>query len=256
MTKFLTLMNPSRFKKSETKVTRMATKTRPRARIARRASRPAPPKMTPAMRRKVSAGVRRYFAQRKARQAVSSRPATRAVARSVRYSAPVRRSSRRRVSSFSMPSSSPLKSLMSKDTLKIAGGAIGASFASDYVINKWGDKLPGMQSPYGQTAYRAAVPLGLAWLVRRWDSRIAQGMVIGAAIMVVNDLLRYFMTGSGRQFERLGLAGELNGFAAPPSPARLDAIRRAKPYGMHGFRGTVEQLASAPGSPAFSRQAF
>jgi len=219
------------------------------------------------MRRKVSLGVRRYFASRKKATAVvasaprpASRPARSSPSRAVSVYRPrsVRRSARHS-SAGSFGGSNPLKNLTSKDTLKVAGGAVGAGLVSEYVLAKWGDKLPGAQSSqYGQTLYRVAVPLGVAYFVRRWDRRVADGFIVGAAVLAINDIIRHVKNNS-TSFERMGLAGELSRFGNAPSPARLKAIQRvqaARAGRVSGFRGTVEELTTAPSSPAFSRSAF
>lgn len=146
----------------------------------------------------------------------------------------------------------PFKAIMSKNTLKVAAGAVGGSVAAEFIINKWGTSLPGAStSPYAQTFYRAAIPLAAAYAVRKFDRDIAQGLIIGAAISVITDMVRYATTNVAA-LQGLGLAGELNGFAAAPSPARLDAIRRVKEARVRatqGFAGRVDQIPASSSSP-------
>jgi len=190
-----------------------------RRRSTRRVSRRVrtnPPKMTPAMRKKISLAVKRSFRNRKSSpvKSVSRRRKSVSVARRSSSISPairrkismgVRRANRSGASRRSFGSSGSLiKSgkgifgMVSKDTLMIAGGAVAASFGTGIILAKFGSKLPGMTSAnpktaeYARAAYSVAIPLGAAYLLRNKNRRIAEGLVIGGLIMGFNSLLRSF----------------------------------------------------------------
>ena len=215
--KFLTLMNPPRYKHMKTRTRRSVRRarsgrfvaTRTVRRSARRSvsrARRNPPKMTPAMRKKISLAVKRANRLR-AQNVKRSRPARRTtvvVRRASRPSFAVARPARRNMARRSGGSGSILKSgkgilgMVSKDTLMIAGGAVAASFGTGIILNKFGSKLPGMTSANPKTqeiaraAYSVAIPLGAAYLLRNKQRRLAEGLVIGGLIMGFNSLLRTF----------------------------------------------------------------
>ena len=83
--------------------------------------------------------------------------------------------------------------MVSRDTLTVAGGAVGSSVLTAYVINKWGSQLPGANSVWGRVAYDLLIPFGGAMLVKRVNHRLAQGMIIGGAFMALNDVLGYVL---------------------------------------------------------------
>jgi hypothetical protein len=224
--KFLTLMNPPG-KHKHMKTMRLARRSRSgrfvrpsSVRKARRVSRRVrtnPPKMTPAMRKKISLAVKRSIRARKsAPRSVarrSSRRTSMVVARRSSTISPairrkislgVRRANRGGSSRGSSGGGSSIKAgkgilgMVSKDTLMIAGGAVAASFGTGIILAKFGSKLPGMTSAnpktveYARAAYSVVIPLGAAYLLRNKQRRIAEGLVIGGLIMAFNSLIRTF----------------------------------------------------------------
>lgn len=151
------------------------TRTRTRFRTRVRRVHMNPPKMTPAMRRKVSLGVRRANRMRKS---------------------PVRRLGRRmggmasRFGGGSIMGS--FKSALSSGMLMKAGGAVGASLGVGYILNKWGSKLPLANNQYGRVLYTFGIPVLLAYAVRKKSPTLAEGLVIGGLVMSINTLMQGF----------------------------------------------------------------
>ncbi|MDE2105990.1 MAG: hypothetical protein KGL39_52695 [Patescibacteria group bacterium] len=232
--RFVTLMNPSRRRRRTTLARRnrlgrftRRTSVRRRRRVhysvahrrirRRRVHRnPShPPRMTPAMRRKVSAGVRRYYASR-------HRSHSTAVVRHVRHS--VRRSYR----SFGGGSLvGSFKSALGKPMLVKAGGAVLASFGTGYIMNRWGASLPLASNKWGKLVYTFGLPVIGAYLIRRKSPNLAEGLVIGGLVMSINSLMQSFNIGAiagsstpttTATVSRYAVAGELGPrmFAAYP----------------------------------------
>jgi hypothetical protein len=139
------------------------------------------------MRRKVSAGVKAYFARKKAGKLAVVRTGARSVAR--RFSRPARRS----VSRFGGGGSISMKSIFSKPMLTTVGGAIGAGFLTNLVLGKWGASLPMINSPIGSIAWRLIIPVGGAYIVRKKNRQLAEGMIIGGLVMAVTEAIRLYM---------------------------------------------------------------
>jgi hypothetical protein len=249
--KFLTLMNPPkkhmktmRLRRSKSgrfvRRTKVAAVSRPRR--ARRVRR-NPPKMTPAMRKKISLAVKRANRARASRPVAarrsSRRRTTMVVARRSsgtsaairrKISLGVRRANRSGRSSSGgsvMSRGKGIIGMVGKDTLMIAGGAVAASFGTGLVLNKFGHMLPGLNAAAPKTreiaraGYSLALPLGVAYLIRNKQRRIAEGLVIGGVIMAFNGLIRAFAPATttttvaqgpvGNFYETagMGLAGEI-----------------------------------------------
>ncbi len=74
---------------------------------------------------------------------------------------------------------------MDKQTLTIAGGAVGASFATNYVLAKFGTasaggfSLPYANNQYGRILYMVAIPVGAAMLVKKYSPNLAKGLILG-----------------------------------------------------------------------------
>jgi len=210
MLRTLTFLNPPRRRSSmRVRRSRMGRFVR-RGSSPRRRVRRNPPKMTPTMRRKVSLGVRRALAAKRAGRSTRRRSAPRAavvvrrsrprrrstMALAVRrsYSAPARRSFRRRRSGLVRSSGGfGLKSLISKDNLTVAGGAIGAGILTTIVLGRFGNVLPMSNQPIGVIVYRAVIPLGGAYLLRRVNPRLAQGFLLGGIILALNEVVRQYV---------------------------------------------------------------
>lgn len=155
--------------------TKIRNRTRTVTRIRRVRVHSNPPKMSTAMRRKVSMGVRRANARRRS---------------------PVRRFGRAaggvasRFGGGSIVQS--FKSALSSGMLMKAGGAVGASLGVGYILNKWGAKLPLANNQYGRVLYTFGVPVLLAYAVRKKSPTLAEGLVIGGLVMSINTLMQGF----------------------------------------------------------------
>lgn len=201
--KQLILLNPAsprrRYKSIKMKTNRIR-----RSRSSRRVRR-NPPKTSAATRAKISRAVKASFRRRRASGGLrkASRSPVRAVARRrsrrrsvVRaFSASparrrsVRRSIRRRSSGGGGSGGSIVKQLMGRQVLSLAGGAIGASFATTFLLTKFGAKLPMANTQHGRLLYKIAIPAAGAFLVRKHNRDVATGMLVGGIIMVANDLI-------------------------------------------------------------------
>jgi hypothetical protein len=135
------------------------------------------------MRAKISRAVKASFRRRAGQRSIVRRV----------FSAPARRSgSRRRFSASLGGFTGSLKSMTSKPLLLKAGGAVAASFATGYVLTRFGDKIPGANNKYGRILISVGIPMVGAYLVRRKSRDLAEGMVIGGLVMGINALLQNF----------------------------------------------------------------
>ena len=81
-----------------------------------------------------------------------------------------------------------VKGAFSKDNLTLAGGIIGAAVLSRVLVNKFGDKLPMVNSTdpntknNGVLLYSLALPMVAAWAVRKQSPTLAKGLVIGSFV--------------------------------------------------------------------------
>lgn len=95
--------------------------------------------------------------------------------------------------------------LFSRDNLMVAGGAVGASIATSFILRQFGPvkivngtavantgfKLPGVDSRWGALGYNVAIPALLAIGVQRFNSRLAQGAGIMAAVNLVSSVVAF-----------------------------------------------------------------
>ena len=194
--KSILLLNPQRKGRNMKTITRRRSVRRASARRIRR----NPPKMTPAMRAKISRAVKASIRARKFNKPTQSsgpvvRYRNRTVTRVIRRSAPVRgRVVRRRRSRGSSLGGFNLKSILGGDTLKLAGGTVGAAALTTFVLSRFGASLPMANTPYGMIAYKLAIPLAGAYLVRRMDRKVAEGMVIGGVVLAINQVISMVST--------------------------------------------------------------
>lgn len=99
-----------------------------------------------------------------------------------------------------------------------AGGAVGASLLTGFILNKWGASLPLANNKYGRILYTLGIPVAGAYLVRKKNRDLAEGLVIGGLVMTINTLMQGF---------RAAVPA-----AAPAAPAALGS------YGVAGELGT------------------
>lgn len=227
----------------------MATRTRS-GRFTRRRYRKNPPKMTPALRakigRRVKAAMRakKMGGHRRTRTRTRVRTVVRRSAPVVRYRTRTRRIVRyrarrhamarrhhRRRSAGSRGVSIPIgvKSVFSKDTLTIAGGAIGSGLLTSIVLNRFGTMLPMSGSPIGGIFYRLAIPVGGAYVVNKFlkQRKLAEGMIIGGVVLALNQVINLYLPQVGAAVNAtpapaIAPTGEYLG-ALPPMNASYDA---------------------------------
>lgn len=185
----------------------------------RRRIRRNPPKMTPALRRKIGARIRalhrsgkykssaRRSPSRRRRRAAAlsvSRPASisrRVSRRASRRS--VRRSVRRSGGAMLGGGMLGLRSVLNRDNLMMAGGAVAAAFVVQWshgqILKMVATKDASGKStlPAGSVWLNpfvtAAIKLGITGLAAkvtsRWSRPVATGMLIGGTVVVINDAI-------------------------------------------------------------------
>jgi len=110
----------------------------------------------------------------------------------------VRANARRRRRSVSGAGGLNIKSILSRNNLTIAGGAVAASSLTDYVIRNFGRNLPGITNVYAVSAYQVAILAVGAYLTRRFSPPLAQGMLIGGLANGLGSLIANFLTPATR----------------------------------------------------------
>lgn len=192
----MVVVNPRRKAKSRNK---MKVRYRSRRRTRRN------PPHSAAMRRKIGAAVKRAMAAKK-RAGGSSRRRSRTRTRTVtktrtvvvraprRRSRSVRRAVRRHVRArrrtmSGLRGSIRLGSLIRKENLMLAGGVIGSTIVTRFVMNRVGGMLPGATHPLGQAAYTLGVSFVAAKLAEKVSKPLAEGILIGGLVTVVNSVM-------------------------------------------------------------------
>lgn len=207
-------------------------------RVRRNPSRP--PSMTPAMRAKIGRAIRAahrrgvYGKKRSTSRAVARRTTVRHMSAprrrrrvTVISTRPVRRRSFRRARRGGFGGfggggrGGIIGQLFSTETLSVAGGAVGASFITTWVLGQFGRQLPMLGTPVGGVLYKLAIPAAASMLVRRWNKNVANGILIGGVIMAVNDLMARAMApaaaptaavrGMGQVYDPYAQGDELDG---------------------------------------------
>lgn len=234
-------------KRKSTSTTRPMARTIRRLRRSRARVRRNPPKMTPSLKRKIGARIRalhRAGKYRRSRPARVSRRRRRSA--SLASSRPVFRSSRRRRSgirrSFRRRSGSRRRSggglgimggglfgigtYLKSDTIKLVGGALAGTFVANYGCAFICPRLPSGigGNPFVQAAVKLGVTAITAKFVARYSRPVATGMVLGAGLVVVNDLIRQFTGGaaasSTSQYLGRGMSQYLGAGAGRPAVNR------------------------------------
>lgn len=127
-----------------------------------------------------------------------------------------------------------IKQLMDKQTLTVAGGAVASGLLSGYVLSKFGGaqaagafSLPGSQNKYGVIAYQLLIPVGGAFLVKRFSPNLAKGFLLGGVIAAMQSILAIAMptpgatatTGTSAYLDNMRPVG-----ANPPGYSAIDAF--------------------------------
>jgi len=142
---------------------------------------------SPAMRAKISRAVK--AAQR--RRSSGGGSIVRRVSSSIRR----RRSGGGGGGSFNL--SNPFKQIFSKQTLTVAGGAVASSFLTQFILTRYGASLPMANQTFGRVAYKLLIPVAGAAAVKRFNKDLASGMLIGGAVMAINELIASFVPRAG-----------------------------------------------------------
>lgn len=184
-------------------------------RSSRRRVRRNPPKMTPALKRKIGARIRalhRAGKYRRSRPAGTRRRRSRR-SLSVSHSPMItRRSSRRRRSgrrvsrrrSFRRSSGRILGSLggglfglravFAQDNIKMVGGAVAGTFIANYGCALICPRLGSMgTNPFVQAAVKLGTTALVAKFANRYSRPVAQGILLGGMLVVANDVMRLWM---------------------------------------------------------------
>lgn len=86
-----------------------------------------------------------------------------------------------------------LKALLSRDNLMLAGGAIGGTFVANYSCAMIAPRLGNMgNNPFVQAAIKLGSVAIVAKVTTRWSRPVAQGILIGGMVVVLNDVIRRF----------------------------------------------------------------
>lgn len=105
----------------------------------------------------------------------------------------------------------------------VAGGAVGAGLLTTYVVNRFSTNLPGAATPVGSIAYKLLIPFVGAYLVKRVNKDLAEGMIIGGAVLAINQAINQF---------------------APQIPAMVAGTTA----GVHGYLNRGSGLRGLPGA--------
>ena len=213
----------------------------PRAKVSRRrrtrtvARRSSPPKMTPAMRRKISIAVKAANRRRAASSGVVGR--VRSAVASYRRRSPSRRFSGGISRGGGLSNS--LKSFISKPMIMKATGAVGASVLTSYVLRNYGAKLPMANTTYGKALYLLGIPFAAAYLLRNKSPQLAEGIAIGGLVMGINTLIANVPS----------LNAIVTGTPAPATALPATGTTGVGSYGVAGQLG-ARRLAAYPQSPS------
>lgn len=200
--------------------------------------------MTPALRRKIGARIRALHRSGKYRKNVrrSSPRRRRAVALSVSRPATIVRRSPRRAARRSSSRRSyasvgggmlGLRSVLNRDNLMMAGGAVAAAFVVQWshaqilkmvaTRNAQGQSVLPAGSVWVNPFVTAAIKLGItavaAKVTSRWNRPVATGMLIGGTVVVINDAIAALTRSSAPASS--GTAQYLSQYlGAAPAPGR------------------------------------
>lgn len=137
-----------------------------------------------------------------------------------------------------------LRSIIAKDTLAIAAGAVAASLTSNLVVSKLNAFLPMVNTPLGRTAYNLVIPVAGAFIINRWAPNVAKGLVIGGLANAI---------GQG-----ISATGLLPAAAVPATPAVTSLPAAATPAATSEYLGEylgASEVADAVGA-AFATNAW
>lgn len=238
----MVIMNPRR--KARTRKT-MKVRYRSRRRTRRN------PPHSAAMRRKIGLAVKRAMAAKKRAGGGTRRSKVRTrtkIVRSVRVvRAPARRRvrrsavrrvvrARRRSASGGLRGNIRLGSLIRRENLMLAGGVIGSTILTRFVMSRVGGMLPGAATPIGGALYTLGISFVGAKLAERVSKPLAEGILIGGLVTVVNSLMTMVLPAAAvgeylGQYEAtmsLGPATQELARSVAPTP-QLDAYLDSQP---------------------------
>jgi hypothetical protein len=95
-----------------------------------------------------------------------------------------------------------------------AGGAVLGGLATSFIYSRFGPtkvdatgkvvlksagefKLPGSDSRYGGLIYSLLIPVAGAWALHKAQPRVAQGMIIGGAVLLIQNVVALVQAQTG-----------------------------------------------------------
>jgi hypothetical protein len=113
---------------------------------------------------------------------------------------------------------------MDKQTLQLAGGAVGSSIITGLVINRFGSMLPGLTganaTPWAAVAYQLLIPFGGAYLLRKTAPSVAKGILIGGVASAIQSTLAI-----------TGIQNQINSLVAPRTATTGEYLDNAQTMG-------------------------
>lgn len=150
---------------------------------------------------------RRRRARRVRTRAVARRNPTRSIMRKHRRrrrTTAVARRNPSRARRYARRGGRAIKSYLSRDTGMLAASVVGGFMLSNYILNTYGDKLPGLIGENGvnrwvRAAYGVGLPVAAGALTLRFSKqpRIAEGLVVAGLINGINEVVQYFREQQG-----------------------------------------------------------
>ncbi|MEW6306068.1 MAG: hypothetical protein AB1705_21535 [Verrucomicrobiota bacterium] len=80
-----------------------------------------------------------------------------------------------------------VKGAFGKDTLLLAGGAIAGTIGTNAVLAPLSQKVRFLQNEYARGASRVVLAVALSLVARRFNPKVADGIVLGGVIAGIND---------------------------------------------------------------------
>jgi len=126
--------------------------------------------------------------------------------------------------------------MFSRRTIMVASGAVGAGLLTTYVVNRFSASLPWAANPIGSIAYKLLIPFAGAFVVKRFNKDLAEGMIIGGAVLAINQAINTYVP-QVAQIVSGGptMSGYLNGNGLRGLPGAYLPARRGTGAYLHGM---------------------